>query len=48
MPKEAIRLGAAQHVLPLTRIAQAIIDWGRGDIRKTLGIGGADLAGSCG
>jgi len=29
MPKEAIRLGAALHVLPLARISQAIIDWGR-------------------
>jgi two-component system chemotaxis response regulator CheB len=29
MPKEAIKLGAAQDVLPLSRISQAIIDWGR-------------------
>jgi two-component system chemotaxis response regulator CheB len=29
MPKEAIRFGAAQSVLPLLRIAQAIIDWGK-------------------
>ncbi len=29
MPKEAIRLGAAQNVLPLSRIPQLIIDWGR-------------------
>ncbi len=30
MPKEAIRLGGAQNVLPLSRIPQLIIDWGRG------------------
>ena len=29
MPKEAIKLGAAQTIVPLTRIAQLIIDWGR-------------------
>ena len=29
MPKEAIRLGAAQTVLPIGRIPQVIIDWGR-------------------
>jgi two-component system chemotaxis response regulator CheB len=29
MPKEAIKLGAAQKVLPLARISQAIVDWGR-------------------
>ncbi len=28
MPKEAIRIGAVEGVLPLSRIAQAIIDWG--------------------
>jgi two-component system chemotaxis response regulator CheB len=28
MPKEAIKLGAVQTVLPLGRIPQAIIDWG--------------------
>jgi two-component system chemotaxis response regulator CheB len=28
MPKEAIRAGAVKSVLPLSRIAQAIIDWG--------------------
>jgi two-component system chemotaxis response regulator CheB len=28
MPKEAIALGGAQSILPLSRIAQAIIDWG--------------------
>jgi two-component system chemotaxis response regulator CheB len=30
MPKEAIRLGGAKTVLPLARIAQTIVDWGRG------------------
>ncbi|MGA2779544.1 MAG: chemotaxis response regulator protein-glutamate methylesterase [Steroidobacteraceae bacterium] len=29
MPKEAIRLGGAITVLPLARIAQLIVDWGR-------------------
>jgi len=28
MPKEAIALGGAKNILPLTRIAQTIIDWG--------------------
>jgi two-component system chemotaxis response regulator CheB len=28
MPKEAIRLGAVKTVLPLSRIAQTIADWG--------------------
>jgi two-component system chemotaxis response regulator CheB len=28
MPKEAIKLGAAQRVLPLGLIAQALIAWG--------------------
>jgi two-component system chemotaxis response regulator CheB len=28
MPKEAIALGGAKTVLPLSRIAQAIVDWG--------------------
>jgi len=29
MPKEAIRLGGVDQVLPLSRISRAIIDWGR-------------------
>lgn len=28
MPKEAMRIGAAQCILPLSRIAQTIVDWG--------------------
>jgi two-component system, chemotaxis family, protein-glutamate methylesterase/glutaminase len=28
MPKEAIRMGAVKSVLPLSRIPQAIVDWG--------------------
>jgi two-component system chemotaxis response regulator CheB len=30
MPKEAIKLGAAERVLPLGRIAQTLITWGAG------------------
>jgi two-component system chemotaxis response regulator CheB len=29
MPKEAIKLGAAGNILPLSRMAQTIIEWGR-------------------
>jgi len=29
MPKEAIALGGAKNILPLSRIAQTIIDWGK-------------------
>jgi two-component system chemotaxis response regulator CheB len=30
MPKEAIKLGGVQSVMPLRLIAQALIDWGIG------------------
>jgi chemotaxis response regulator CheB len=30
MPKEAIRLAAAERVMPLGQIAQALITWGSG------------------
>lgn len=34
MPKEAIRLGAAQRVLPLSEMPRTILDWGHGIARR--------------
>jgi two-component system chemotaxis response regulator CheB len=34
MPKEAIRLGGAQRVMPLPDVPRAIVDWGNGVLRR--------------
>lgn len=34
MPREAIRLGAAQHVLPLASFPSAILEWSQGALKR--------------